>query len=175
MTTAHPINLHRHDAPHFHARHVSGCGQHPSKNQSARTAQEREKNVIAHVYSRTTTLSFCHVSPSLSPRPLYILLSPLRFKFQVPTSLLSPEADSKLPVKHTAHSNQTTPFRMSSSDLQLPPGFRFHPTDEELVKHYLCRKCQSQPISVPIIAEIDLYKYNPWDLPGNFSPSKIRF
>ncbi|ONI34657.1 hypothetical protein PRUPE_1G493100 [Prunus persica] len=55
---------------------------------------------------------------------------------------------------------------MSSSDLQLPPGFRFHPTDEELVKHYLCRKCQSQPISVPIIAEIDLYKYNPWDLPG---------
>ncbi|XP_062022208.1 NAC domain-containing protein 2-like [Rosa rugosa] len=55
---------------------------------------------------------------------------------------------------------------MSSSELQLPPGFRFHPTDEELVKHYLCRKCQSQPISVPIIAEIDLYKYDPWELPG---------
>ncbi|XP_050365016.1 NAC domain-containing protein 2-like [Argentina anserina] len=53
-----------------------------------------------------------------------------------------------------------------SSELQLPPGFRFHPTDEELVKHYLCRKCQSQPISVPIIAEIDLYKYDPWKLPG---------
>ncbi|KAL3504216.1 hypothetical protein ACH5RR_034057 [Cinchona calisaya] len=53
-----------------------------------------------------------------------------------------------------------------SSDLQLPPGFRFHPTDEELVMHYLCRKCASQSISVPIIAEIDLYKYDPWDLPG---------
>jgi len=53
-----------------------------------------------------------------------------------------------------------------SSALQLPPGFRFHPTDEELVKHYLCRKCQSQPISVPIIAEIDLYKFDPWELPG---------
>ncbi|XP_059631792.1 NAC domain-containing protein 2-like [Cornus florida] len=51
-------------------------------------------------------------------------------------------------------------------DLQLPPGFRFHPTDEELVMHYLCRKCASQNISVPIIAEIDLYKYDPWDLPG---------
>ncbi|KAG7024743.1 NAC domain-containing protein 2 [Cucurbita argyrosperma subsp. argyrosperma] len=51
-------------------------------------------------------------------------------------------------------------------DLQLPPGFRFHPTDDELVTHYLCRKCASQPITVPIIAEIDLYKYNPWDLPG---------
>ncbi|XP_038899746.1 NAC domain-containing protein 2-like [Benincasa hispida] len=52
-----------------------------------------------------------------------------------------------------------------AADLQLPPGFRFHPTDDELVTHYLCRKCASQPISVPIIAEIDLYKYNPWDLP----------
>ncbi|CAN1240123.1 NAC domain-containing protein 2 [Linum grandiflorum] len=49
--------------------------------------------------------------------------------------------------------------------LELPPGFRFHPTDDELVKHYLCRKCASQPISVPIIAEIDLYKHDPWDLP----------
>ncbi len=52
--------------------------------------------------------------------------------------------------------------------LELPPGFRFHPTDEELVIHYLCRKCASQPIAVPIIAEIDLYKYNPWHLPGKF-------
>ncbi|GMI78393.1 Arabidopsis NAC domain containing protein 2 [Hibiscus trionum] len=49
--------------------------------------------------------------------------------------------------------------------LQLPPGFRFHPTDEELVMHYLCRKCASQSIAVPIIAELDLYKHDPWDLP----------
>lgn len=51
--------------------------------------------------------------------------------------------------------------------LQLPPGFRFHPTDEELVMHYLCRKCASQSIAVPIIAEIDLYKFDPWELPGD--------
>lgn len=31
--------------------------------------------------------------------------------------------------------------------------------------HYLCRRCASQPIAVPIIAEIDLYKFDPWDLP----------
>ncbi|XP_077249774.1 NAC transcription factor 32-like [Tasmannia lanceolata] len=52
------------------------------------------------------------------------------------------------------------------TDLELPPGFRFHPTDEELVMHYLCKKCASQPISVPIIADIDLYKFEPWKLPG---------
>ncbi|KAL1533603.1 No apical meristem (NAM) protein [Salvia divinorum] len=55
---------------------------------------------------------------------------------------------------------------MAAVNLQLPPGFRFHPTDEELVLHYLCRRCASQSISVPIIAEIDLYKHDPWELPG---------
>nr|AEQ61905.1 NAC domain-containing protein 1 [Salvia miltiorrhiza] len=49
--------------------------------------------------------------------------------------------------------------------LNLPAGFRFHPTDDELVVHYLCRKCAGQPISVPIVAEIDLYKFDPWQLP----------
>jgi|UniRef100_A0A2N9ECK1 hypothetical protein len=52
------------------------------------------------------------------------------------------------------------------SELELPPGFRFHPTDEELVNHYLCKKCASMPLAVPIIREIDLYKYDPWQLPG---------
>ncbi|KAJ8483880.1 hypothetical protein OPV22_016365 [Ensete ventricosum] len=55
---------------------------------------------------------------------------------------------------------------MNGGDLALPAGFRFHPTDEELVTHYLCRKCSAMPISVPIIAELDLYKYDPWQLPG---------
>ncbi|KAH9626500.1 hypothetical protein KSS87_022127 [Heliosperma pusillum] len=48
----------------------------------------------------------------------------------------------------------------------LPPGFRFHPTDEELVVHYLKRKAQSVPLPVSIIAEVDLYKFDPWELPA---------
>ncbi|KAL5807274.1 hypothetical protein ACOSQ4_030007 [Xanthoceras sorbifolium] len=53
----------------------------------------------------------------------------------------------------------------SSSDFQLPPGFRFHPSDEELIVHYLRKKVTSIPLPASIIADIDLYKYNPWDLP----------
>ncbi|MCL7042262.1 hypothetical protein MKW94_001817 [Papaver nudicaule] len=49
---------------------------------------------------------------------------------------------------------------------QLPPGFRFHPTDEELVVHYLKKKASASPLPVRIIAEIDLYKFDPWELPG---------
>ncbi|KAF7075638.1 hypothetical protein CFC21_080399 [Triticum aestivum] len=30
--------------------------------------------------------------------------------------------------------------RDAEAELNLPPGFRFHPTDDELVEHYLCRK-----------------------------------
>jgi hypothetical protein len=48
----------------------------------------------------------------------------------------------------------------------LPPGFRFHPTDEELVIHYLKRKADSVPLPVAIIADVDLYKFDPWELPG---------
>ena len=56
--------------------------------------------------------------------------------------------------------------RDAEAELNLPPGFRFHPTDEELVVYYLCRKVARQQLPVPIIAEVDLYKFDPWDLPG---------
>ncbi|KAL6894192.1 hypothetical protein ACP4OV_008290 [Aristida adscensionis] len=45
------------------------------------------------------------------------------------------------------------------------PGFRFHPTDEELVTFYLRRKVSSKPLSIEIIKEMDIYKHDPWDLP----------
>ncbi|KAJ7523332.1 hypothetical protein O6H91_18G047300 [Diphasiastrum complanatum] len=51
------------------------------------------------------------------------------------------------------------------AQLQLLPGFRFHPTDVELVVHYLSRKADARPFSIPIIAELDLYKFDPWELP----------
>ncbi|KGN51911.1 protein FEZ [Cucumis sativus] len=45
------------------------------------------------------------------------------------------------------------------------PGFRFHPTDEELVGFYLKRKIQQKPLLIELIKQIDIYKYDPWDLP----------
>lgn len=56
----------------------------------------------------------------------------------------------------------------------LPPGFRFHPTDEELITYYLASKvydigagagasCGSALLQ---IVEIDLNRSEPWELPG---------
>ncbi|XVF71023.1 hypothetical protein PTKIN_Ptkin12aG0001400 [Pterospermum kingtungense] len=57
--------------------------------------------------------------------------------------------------------------------VSLPPGFRFHPTDEELVVYYLKRKINARKIELEIIPEVDLYKCEPWDLPGkSLLPSK---
>ncbi|CAA0815951.1 NAC domain-containing protein 72 [Striga hermonthica] len=52
------------------------------------------------------------------------------------------------------------------SQLCLPPGFRFYPTDEELLVQYLCRKVAGHHFSLQIIGDIDLYKFDPWDLPS---------
>ncbi|XP_076896291.1 NAC domain-containing protein JA2L-like [Bidens hawaiensis] len=51
------------------------------------------------------------------------------------------------------------------TQLSLPPGFRFFPTDEELLVQYLCRKVAGHDFTLQIIADIDLYKYDPWELP----------
>lgn len=48
----------------------------------------------------------------------------------------------------------------------IPPGFRFHPTDVELVQYYLKRKVLGKRLLLDAIAEVDLYKFSPWDLPA---------
>lgn len=50
----------------------------------------------------------------------------------------------------------------------VPPGFRFHPTDEELVGYYLRKKVASQKIDLDVIRDIDLYRIEPWDLQGSY-------
>ncbi|KAF8118477.1 hypothetical protein N665_0005s0234 [Sinapis alba] len=47
----------------------------------------------------------------------------------------------------------------------LAPGFRFHPTDVELVRYYLKRKVLGKKFMTNAIAELDIYKFEPPDLP----------
>ena len=55
-------------------------------------------------------------------------------------------------------------------EARLPPGFRFHPRDEELVCDYLAKKIAGDnsrsSFGCPMMIDVDLNKCEPWDLPG---------
>lgn len=54
--------------------------------------------------------------------------------------------------------------------LHLPPGYRLHfyPTDDELVLHYLKKKIKGEKFYCKPVAEVDVYKFAPWELPGTW-------
>ncbi|MFQ6644929.1 hypothetical protein Gotur_019958 [Gossypium turneri] len=59
--------------------------------------------------------------------------------------------------------------------VKMPIGFRFHPTDEELVVHYLKRKALCLPLPASVIPEFDVFQTDPWSMPGDMKESKYFF
>ena len=57
--------------------------------------------------------------------------------------------------------------------VDLPPGFRFHPTDEEIISSYLKEKVLDSRFTAVAMGEADLNKCEPWDLPSKFYSIKI--
>ncbi|XP_074304336.1 NAC domain-containing protein 43-like [Silene latifolia] len=47
---------------------------------------------------------------------------------------------------------------------RVPPGFRFHPTEEELLQYYLRKKVANEKIDLDVVFEIDLNRLEPWDI-----------
>ncbi|KAK1313296.1 NAC domain-containing protein 21/22 [Acorus calamus] len=55
----------------------------------------------------------------------------------------------------------------------LPPGFRFYPSDEELVCHYLYKKVTNEPLfGGGTMVEVDLHTHEPWELPDGAKLSR---
>ncbi|KAE8709725.1 NAC domain-containing protein 78 [Hibiscus syriacus] len=67
-------------------------------------------------------------------------------------------------ISFTADPGSTAAVKTGSSMTVLAPGFRFHPTDEELVSYYLRRKVLNKPVRFNAIAEVDIYKHEPCNL-----------
>ncbi|KAL6642179.1 hypothetical protein ACP70R_020360 [Stipagrostis hirtigluma subsp. patula] len=56
--------------------------------------------------------------------------------------------------------------KSEQGDLFLPPGFRFYPTDEEVITSYLLQKFLNPSFAPRAIGEVNLNKCEPWDLPS---------
>ncbi|XP_052874579.1 NAC domain-containing protein 89-like [Gossypium arboreum] len=56
--------------------------------------------------------------------------------------------------------------QMSIQASSMFPGFRFSPTDVELISYYLKKKLDGYDKCVEVIPEIEICRYEPWDLPA---------
>ena len=56
-------------------------------------------------------------------------------------------------------------LQVQQQKLELPPGFRFHPTDEEIINSYLVPKVLDEAFIAAAIEDVNLNKYEPWELP----------
>ncbi|KAF7801268.1 NAC domain-containing protein 35 [Senna tora] len=65
-----------------------------------------------------------------------------------------------------SHSHDDTTTGDNHEQDTVMPGFRFHPTEEELVEFYLRRKVEGKRFNVELITFLDLYRYDPWELPA---------
>ncbi|KAK3219801.1 hypothetical protein Dsin_013771 [Dipteronia sinensis] len=72
---------------------------------------------------------------------------------------------SNLPYAEHSTANNGESSSVLYRDLSLlPPGYKFCPNDEELILDYLMKKVTNQSLPCNVIIDVDLYKYNPWDL-----------
>ncbi|CAN1797098.1 NAC domain-containing protein 89, partial [Linum perenne] len=55
--------------------------------------------------------------------------------------------------------------QMSIEASSMFPGFRFSPTDVELISYYLHRKIHGYNKCVEVIPQVEFCKHEPWDLP----------
>jgi len=51
--------------------------------------------------------------------------------------------------------------------IKLPIGFRFCPTDQELLLHYLKNKAFALQLPASVISDCDVFQTDPWLLPGS--------
>ncbi|GJN09182.1 hypothetical protein PR202_ga27164 [Eleusine coracana subsp. coracana] len=56
---------------------------------------------------------------------------------------------------------------MASMEMEQDlPGFRFHPTEEELLDFYLHSVVHGKKLNFDIIGTLNIYRHDPWDLPA---------
>ncbi|XP_060173302.1 NAC domain-containing protein 89-like isoform X1 [Lycium barbarum] len=71
------------------------------------------------------------------------------------------ENNETVPSNNNNNNNVEISIATASS---MFPGFRFSPTDEELISYYLKKKLEGSDKCVEVISEVEIWKHEPWDL-----------
>ena len=56
--------------------------------------------------------------------------------------------------------------QQKKQQLNLPPGFGFHPTNMEIIIFYLVPKVLKKAFDTTMVREVDMKKYELWNLPN---------
>ncbi|RLM92724.1 protein CUP-SHAPED COTYLEDON 1-like [Panicum miliaceum] len=64
------------------------------------------------------------------------------------------------------HQEQPKEISGGGGSLELPPGFRFYPKDEEIITFYLMPKVHQRNFTCTAMGEVDFNKSEPWELPN---------
>ncbi|KAK3031083.1 hypothetical protein RJ639_036823 [Escallonia herrerae] len=83
----------------------------------------------------------------------------MRSAIWLPTAMSFPGTHIWLPLLSDTNNNLSL-----SMQSKVPPGFRFHPTEEELLQYYLRKKVLYEQIDLDVIQDVDLNKLEPWDI-----------
>nr|GMD73715.1 NAC transcription factor 29-like [Ipomoea batatas] len=86
--------------------------------------------------------------------------------FVGPSSDIAIVHDENTIVVHKSNNRLINNFDDTNNDdgFNFPPGFRFCPSDDELIECYLWKMVQNQPLPPNKIHEVNLYKFSPWEL-----------
>jgi hypothetical protein len=79
-----------------------------------------------------------------------------------------------LTLSYETHRHSLRACVMAALSLNLPRGFRFCPTDVELIDHFLRSKITGNDQNLHFISELHFFKREPWDLPGDLFPTHFR-
>nr|XP_011459419.1 PREDICTED: NAC domain-containing protein 89 isoform X2 [Fragaria vesca subsp. vesca] len=102
----------------------------------------------------------------LTNLPFQVSLTP-KFPFRFLSTKTNPQNPEKLRFNRGREMGGISKeAQLSIAASSMFPGFRFSPTDEELISYYLKNKLESPEKSVEVISEVDICNFEPWDLPA---------
>ncbi|KAI9160557.1 hypothetical protein LWI28_009386 [Acer negundo] len=152
----------------FHNSNVASSSTIPPPLPTMSPPADMENFLLLNGYDQSSSSSCQHhylLPPTMPPLTTTVdyPANSIGHNLHFPTVPLAYAEPPPLNVPSTAN-NQDDVTQGSSSVSCMPPGYKFFPHDEELILAYLMKKVSNRSLPCNVIVDVNLYKFNPWDL-----------